>query len=144
MKRPVAYTRPAGGPADIKDLTQTAEYVGSREHKIGQWWGGQGSAPASDGVLKRPKKQLTTVCPLHTKKDRAEATGWIREALSTGRFLFVEGDKRFPKHVWREDAGSGGWIGRCVNSVQGAYKGWPAEAGEIATLERKKRQKHEV
>ena len=138
----MAYAPPA---ADIKDLAQSAEYVGSPEHKFGHWWGGQGSAPAPDGRLKRPKKQLTTACPLHTNEDQAQATGWIRKALSAGRFLFVEGDKRFPKHVWHEDADGGRWIGRCVNSVQGEYKGWPAEPEEIATLERKKkRQSHEV
>lgn len=144
MKRPMAYTRPAGRSATVEDLAHTAEYVGSPEHKIGQWWGGQGSAPASGGGLQRPKKQLTTACPLHTKKDGTRATGWIREALAAGRFLFVEGDKRFPKHVWHEDADGGRWIGRCVNSVAGEYKGWPADPREIATLERKKRKNHEV
>lgn len=144
MKKPTAHVHPAARPADIKELAQTAEYVGSREHKIGQWWGGQGSAPTPDGALKRPKKQLTTVCPPYARMDRTEATGWVREALLAGRFLFVEGDKRFPKHVWHEDADGGRWIGRCVNSVRGEYKGWPAQPQEIAALERKKRQSHAV
>ena len=85
-----------------------------------------------------------TRSPPHTKKDGTEATGWIREALSAGRFLFVEGDKRFPKHVWHEDADGGCWIGRCVNSLRGEYKGWPVQSQEIAVLERKKSQNHEV
>lgn len=136
MKRPVAHARPS---ANIEHLAKDAKYVGSREHKRGRWWGGQGSAPGSSGALIRPKKQLTTICELNTRDDQIKATGWIREAISAGRYLFVEGDKRFPKHVWHEDPAGRYWIGRCINSVQGEYKGWPAEAEEVAALERKRR-----
>ena len=135
MKRPTAYTHP---PADVERLAQAARYVGSSEHKIGRWWGGQGKPPASGGGLRRPRKQLTTVCPLRAPEDQTKATGWIREAIAAGRYLFIEGDKRFPKHVWHESADGGRWIGRCLNSVSGEYKGWPAGAGEIAALERKR------
>lgn len=100
-------------------------------------WAGQGSAAA--GGRQRPKKQLTTTCPLHTQADRDRATGWIRSAIAAGRFLFVEGDKRFPKHVWHEEDGQG-WVGRCVNSVQGEYKGWPAAPGEIDRLTTRKKE----
>ena len=135
MKRPTAYTHL---PADIERLAQAARYVGSPEHKIGRWWGGQGNPPASGRGLRRPKKQLTTMCPLHTAEDQTKATGWIREAIAAGRYLFLEGDKRFPKHVWHESADGRLWIGRCVNSVSGEYKGWPAGRDEIAALERKR------
>lgn len=137
MKRPLAH---ALLPADIEGLANAAKYVGSREHKRGRWWGGSGSAPGTDGALNRPKKQLTTICPLHTPEDQTKATGWVRQAISAGRFLFVEGDKQFPKHVWHEDADGRNWIGRCVNSVQGEYKGWPATREEVAALERKREQ----
>ena len=137
MKKPTAYIAPT---VDMGDLARTATYVGSPEHKIGRWWAGQGSAPGPDGGLKRPKKQLTTVCPLRNEQDRGRATGWIRDALLAGRWLFVEGDKRFPKHVWHLDSDGACWIGRCVNSVQGEYKGWPAELDDIATLEHKRKE----
>ena len=139
MKRPVAQPIPQ---ADIERLAGAAKYVGSREHKRGRWWGGQGRAPGPGGGLHRPKKQLTTVCPLNTLEDQVKATHWIREAISAGRFSFVEGDKRFPKHVWHEDTDGRTWIGRCVNSEQGEYKGWPAAApDDVAALERKREQK---
>lgn len=137
MKRPTTYSHP---PTDLGQLAAAARYVGSPEHKPGRWWGGQGSVGGAGGKLQRPKKQLTTACPLHTVKDKERATGWIREAIVAGRFLFVEGDKRFPRHVWHQDACGQGWIGRCINSVQGEYKGWPAGLHEIAALERRKAQ----
>ena len=135
MKRPTADMLT---PVDVDGLARAAEYVGSPEHKIGHWWGGQGSPPASGGGLRRPKKQLTTVCPLRTAEDQAKATRWIREAIAAGRYLFVEGDQRFPKHVWHDSGDGGRWIGRCINSVSGEYKGWPADPDEIAALERKR------
>lgn len=128
--------KPVANDADVGRLAQAAEYVGSPEHKAGRWWAGQGSA--SPGGRQRPKKQLTTTCPLHTPADRDRATGWVRGAIAAGRFLFVEGDKRFPKHVWHVEADGQGWVGRCVNSVQGEYKGWPAALGEIDRLTKKK------
>lgn len=138
MKRPRAHALPS---ADIEHLANAAKYVGSREHKRGRWWGGQGSPLGPGGTLSRPKTQLTTICPLNTSEDQTKATGWIRKAISADRFLFVEGDKRFPKHVWHWDQDGRTWIGRCVNSVQGEYKGWPATPDEVAALERKKRQR---
>ena len=67
-----------------------------------------------------------------------EGHAWVREAILTGRFRFVEGDNLFPKHIWHVDADGQGWQGRCVNSVQGQYKGWPARPEEIAAERRKK------
>lgn len=138
MRRPPPSQR--WSAAEIRRRAQEAEYVGSREHKIGRWWGGQGRAVEAGGALRRPKKQLTTVCPLHTQADKRKATDWIREAIAQGCFLFVDGDKDFPKHVWRKDVEGQDWIGRCVNSVLGEYKGWPAGPGDIAALEDKKKQ----
>ena len=138
MKRPSSYQRPP--QLDVQSLAQEAEYVGSPEHKIGRWWGGQGNPPGPDGALSRPKKQDTTVCPLRTQEDKTKATRWIQQALLDGYFVFEEGDKRFPKHVWCEDVDGGAWVGRCTNSVQGEYKGWPASPSDIASLERKKRR----
>ena len=136
MKRPHPYTPP---PADVQELAKAAQYVGSPEHKRGNWWGGQGRPPGAGGALtSRPKKQLTTICPLHTEADREKATAWVREAILTGRFRFVEGDNLFPKHIWHVDDDGQGWLGRCVNSVQGQYKGWPARPEEIAAERRKK------
>ena len=137
MKRPSSYKAPE---LEIGLLAQEAKYVGSPEHKIGRWWGGQGNPPGPSGMLKRPKKQNTTVCPLHTQEDKAKATNWIQQAISDGCFVFEEGDRRFPKHVWRGDADRGGWVGRCINSEQGEYKGWPAMPGDIASLVRKKKR----
>lgn len=136
MKRPHPYTPP---PADVQELAEAAQYVGSPEHKRGGWWGGKGRPLGADGALApRPKKQLTSICPLHTEEDHATATNWVRQAISKGCFRFVEGDKRFPKHIWHVGADGQGWQGRCINSVQGHYKGWPARPEDIAAEKRKK------
>ena len=140
MKKPRTYTPPQ---ADVEELAEAAQYVGSPEHKIGRFWGGQSSAPSRSGAPRsRPKRQLTTICPLHTEADRVKATAWVRQAILTGCFRFVEGKNRFPKHVWHVDANGQGWMGRVVNSEQGTYKGWPARPEEIdAEIRKKSRQK---
>lgn len=93
IKRPSSYKAPE---PEVRRLAQEAEYVGSLEHKIGRWWGGQGNPPGPGGTLNRPKKQDTTVCPLRTQQDKAKATNWIQQAISDGCFVFEEGDKRSP------------------------------------------------
>lgn len=110
---------------------QTAKYVGSPEHKNRAWWGGLPQAYVGpDGKAKRPKKQHTTICPLIGSEDQATATEWVQEALTKNQVKFVEGDKIFPRYVWLTDESGQEWVGRCVNSVLGQYKGWPVKEEE--------------
>jgi hypothetical protein len=61
--------------------------------------------------------------------DQARASTWIRAAIESGQFTYLEGDQDFPKHVWYEADGRG-WFGLCINSTAGTYKGWPMEEDE--------------
>ena len=110
---------------------QTASYMGSAEHKAARWWGGIPAAYVRpDGVATRPKKQLTTICPMVTFADQIMATGWVRDALIRRQFRYYEGDKTYPKHIWYRDNSSQYWFGFCINGVAGTYKGWPVEQVE--------------
>ncbi len=103
-----------------------AEYIGSCEHKSRRWWGGLPCVRVdSTGRAGRPKKQNTTICPLVTPADQARATGWVRDALSTGRYRFLDADRDYPGRVWYRDSDGRVWIGYCINTVRGQYKGWP-------------------
>jgi hypothetical protein len=62
-----------------------------------------------------------------------QATRWVQEAIRSEQFRFVEGDKKFPKHIWYEADGCG-WFGLCVNSEAGHYKGWPMNEEERGAL----------
>jgi hypothetical protein len=114
---------------------ETAIYVGSPEHKQYRWWGGLPAAYAGPGgMATRPKKQTITICPLITEVDRAVATGWVRQALRNGQFRYYEADPVFPNHIWyRHDDGQV-WFGRCINTVQGHYKGWPIGEDERSAI----------
>jgi hypothetical protein len=106
-------------------------YVGSKEHKAARWWGGlPGARIGSGGVARRPKKQLTTICPLLTAADQARATGWVRKALKRKQCRFCDGDKTYPKHIWYMDEGGQFWFGSCMNGISGSYKGWPIDEAE--------------
>jgi hypothetical protein len=112
-----------------------ASYVGSGEHKQSRWWGGlPGAYVGEDGVARRPKKQLTTICHFTEEADRQRATKWVREAITAGQVRFYEGDKDFPKHIWYKDANGRLWFGCCVNGVQGQYKGWPIDEEERVAI----------
>ena len=132
MKRPNPIPeRHPHSDDELEELARDAAYVGSPEHKAKRWWGGTPEARiGKDGKARRPKKQLTTICPLVSRDDKRRATHWIREAIRQRRFRFVEGDKRFPKHVWYTDREGRSWEGFCVNSHKGEYKGWPANPRE--------------
>jgi hypothetical protein len=82
----------------------SATYLGSAEHKQHAWWGGlpQGNVGA-DGKATRPKKQMTTICPLTESAERDTATDWVRQAIRLGQLRFFEGDKDFPRYVWYRD-----------------------------------------
>ncbi len=82
------------------------------------------------GARPRPRKQLTTPCPLVTEADRERATTWVRAAIRQGGYRFVEGDGDFPKHIWHRDESGRMWRGLCVNRTTGEYKGWP-ETGAL-------------
>lgn len=115
-------------PSLTKAQIDVASYLGSKEHKAVRWWGGlPGARVNKDGIAKRPKKQLTTLCHLVTDNDRAKATCWVKEALGQGQFEFFEGDKVYPKHLWHKDKTGQMWFGFCINSILGKYKGWPIE-----------------
>lgn len=117
------------------DLTaeeiKAASYVGSSEHKVQRWWGGlPGAWEGPDGVATRPGKAHTTICRRTTEAERDEASGWVRDALSSGQFRYFEGDKTFPKHIWYKDNGGQFWFGFAVNQIKGTYKGWPISEAE--------------
>lgn len=121
---------PARAPLTAEDV-ELASYVGSKEHKAKRWWGGLPGAKLSrNGVAKRPKKELTTICHLVRPEDQTVATCWIRRALQLGRFNYFEGDKTYPKHVWFCDDAGQYWFGFCINSIAGTYKGWPIDEEE--------------
>lgn len=123
MKRP---TQAGGtGPSARSNATQSASYVGSSEHKDKRWWGG---LPTSGS--RRELTTLTTICPLTTGADRDRATRWIRQAIGSGQYKFVEGDRDFPKHVWHREPDGEVWYGRCSNRSKGEYKGWPINEDE--------------
>ena len=95
--------------AERRALAARARYVGSPEHKLGGWWGGLPKArQLQGGKVGRPGKQTTTVCPLTTNEDRAEATEWLRRAIVAGQYRFVEADQDFRSgRGSRRGAGSG-------------------------------------
>ncbi len=121
MKRPKQTTGNRVVPErERARVARKASYLGSPEHKTLRWWGGlpQGRRP-------RPKKQLTTPCPLLTETDRERATEWVRKAIRRGDCEFVEGDGDFPKRIWHRDENGQLWRGLLVNRTTGEYKGWP-------------------
>jgi hypothetical protein len=129
--------RPAQLPpraALTPDQIEMAHYGGSEEHKAERWWGGLPKAYiGSDGVAQRPRKALTTICPLITKAEREKATIWVREALKLGQMRFFDGDKDFPKRIWCSADGQI-WVGYLVNSGNGEYKGWPIDEDEQSAI----------
>lgn len=105
-----------------------ATYVGSAEHKQYRWWGGLPKAyVGEEGVVTRPKKQDTTICPLILEAERNLATTWVRQALSANQLRYYEADQEFPKKIWYRDADGQLWFGFCTNSTLGQYKGWPID-----------------
>ena len=126
--------------AERPTLAVEASYKGSAEHKVERWWGGLAKAKQRPrGGIGRPGKQRTTPCPLTSEADRQRANGWLRHAILAGRYLFVEGDQRFPKKVWyrethREPGGNEKkdqvWMGWCFNTAAGEFKGWPISEAE--------------
>ena len=107
---------------------ERALYVGSKEHKAKRWWGGlPGARLGREGVARRPKKQLTSICELVSDADQKRATYWVRESLRLGRFSYCEGDQTYPKHIWHRDENGQTWFGFCINGIAGTYKGWPEE-----------------
>lgn len=116
---------PAHSPLSAIQIA-AATYVGSREHKAERWWGGlPGARLDGNGMARRPKKQHTTICPLVTPEDRECATDRVRAALRSGQYRFLDADRDYPGRIWYRDAEGQVWIGYCINSVRGEYKGWP-------------------
>lgn len=110
------------------DQIAAASYVGSGEHKSVKWWGGRPLAKiGKDGVARRPRKQLTTICPRVTDAEREEASGWVRFALAAGQLRYFEGDKTYPKHIWYMQPNGQYWFGFAINEIAGTYKGWPID-----------------
>ena len=124
-------------PALTNEEIEAAAYVGSGEHKAERWWGGLPMARVDkDGVARRPKKQLTTICPKTTAAERGIASTWVVEALRSGQFRYFEGDKTYPKHIWYRDGEGQFWFGFAINQIQGTYKGWPiSEADKVEAFD---------
>ena len=110
---------------------EAASYIGSAEHKVERWWGGLPKAREdSEGIVKRPEKQHTTICRKVTEEDREAASRWVSAALAAGQLRFFEGDQTYPKHIWYLDDGGQLWFGFAINQVAGTYKGWPISEAE--------------
>jgi hypothetical protein len=125
---------PPRSPLTEAEIVQ-ANYQGSSEHKAIRWWGGLPGAYAdASGTATRPKKQKTTICTLTEPEQRDDATSWVRQALRLGQYRYFEADQLFPNHVWYRDETGQVWFGRCFNSVQGHYKGWPINEDERHAL----------
>lgn len=131
MKQPRQLPRrPALTLAQRRALARGASYVGSPEHKAGRWWGGLPRARGlPGGRVGRRGKQRTTVCPLTTEDDRRRATQWVRSAIERGQYKFVQADQTYPKKLWYRAAGRT-WLGFCINTQAGEYKGWPVSEEE--------------
>ena len=130
MKKPAQEQRRLLNKAQRNALAERASYTGSEEHKTKRWWGGlPGVRYDKDGNAVRYKRQKTTICDLVTEADRRRATEWVRAAIRSGQYKFLEGDQDFPKHVWYQADGRG-WFGFCTNPAAGEYKGWPMEEDE--------------
>lgn len=108
--------------------------MGSAEHKGERWWGGLPRArQLPGGGLGRRHRQHTTLCPLTSSDGRRRATDWLRKAISAGQYVFQEGDQLFPRKVWfKEDDQY--WMGSCVNTAKGEYKGWPIAEDEYREI----------
>lgn len=123
VKRPPSR-RPAI-PADLEELSQRCEYVGSQVHKDKRSWLG----------LPRPHRsadpeETATVCPLVSEDDRNTATQWCRIAIRNKQFDPVDWQNGFPRHIWHKDESGQYWKGFLTNSGAGdkpvaQYKGWP-------------------
>ena len=109
--------------AEREEVARRARYVGSPEHKNAGRWGGVPAAGARG-------PRLTTICPMTSAKDKHTATAWLRQAIRSGQYRFVRGDRDFPKHVWYRDETGKIWCGRCINRELGTYKGWPITEAE--------------
>jgi hypothetical protein len=122
--------RPVLDHAGRRLLARRATYVGSKEHKIIRWWGGLPGVRMdrrTGQVIGRPHKQKTTICHVvDAPSGKRRATAWVKAAIRSGRYRFLEGDGEFPKHVWYRVAGQA-WFGYCLNTAVGEYKGWPLE-----------------
>jgi hypothetical protein len=126
LKRPGEQRRRPELTAEERNaLAERAAYVGSPEHKDLRWWGG-----LPKGLSPRPKKLLTTICPLVTEADRVRATGLVRSAIAAGQYRFFDGDGGFPSRLWYVEDGQG-WEAYCINRSLGDYKGWPVDEEEL-------------
>ena len=77
----------------------------------------------------RSNRPLFALLP--PKRERLTATAWVQSALRAGQVKYYESDKDFPARIWYRDAATNKiWIGYCLNSVLGQYKGWPADESE--------------
>lgn len=118
-------------PPLTREEVEAASYVGSAEHKVTRWWGGLPKAwETADGTASRPKREHTTICRKVTEEDRAEASRWVRAALTAGQLRYSEGDKIYPKYIWYMDEHGQFWFGFAVNQIAGTYKGWPISEAE--------------
>lgn len=131
MKRPKQKQMPRSrSTAELQELAASACYVGSSEHKVVRWWGGLPTGKQLPGnKIGRRERKITTICPLYTKEHRKIATGWVRQAIADGNCKFPQGEKRYPKKIWIE-ADDTIWVGLCINSELGQYKGWPSNKEE--------------
>lgn len=101
---------------ELDKLAARASYVGSPEHKTYPSFAGPARLRA-DASKCDPRLG-----------DRAELTGWLREAIAGGQVGAPwEGD--FPRYVWHRKDNTV-YEGRLVNSELGQYKGYPLQPAE--------------
>lgn len=115
-------------PAQLSQLAERCDYVGSVEHKAARSWLGL-PQPRRGRHGETDHKQNATICPLTSDADRLVATGWVREAIRRGQFRngYWKGD--FPRYLWYFDQDGCYWYGFLMNQgagddARGQYKGW--------------------
>ena len=87
------------------------------------------SSAARSSTLRRRAGSSLEITSFTSSEDRDRATEWLRSAIWAGQHRFVEADPDFPKKVWCYEDGQT-WLGLCVNTKSGEYKGWPIDEEE--------------
>jgi hypothetical protein len=115
-------------PDDLGAVADRCSYEGSIEHKDKRSWLG----------LPRPRRKprdVATICPMVTEKEREVANEWVKEAIRNGQFRRDDWRNGLPRYIWYRTAEGSYWYGFLMNEGSGKgpnarYKGWPISKEE--------------
>jgi hypothetical protein len=68
--------------------------------------------------------------PLIGRRRSNSGDSLVQMALKRQQYRFYDGDKTYPKHIWRQEESDQFWFGFCINGISGTYKGWPIDEVE--------------